>query len=93
MLYKNTWCRRLRGLMSNKQFSERLNKELDDMGMPVRCDERVEVFAKLLKVPRFKAEALLNGNTNPEAHVLKMLADELEVNAEWLLGRSDKRQN
>lgn len=79
--------------MSNKQFSERLNKELDDMGMPARADERVELFSKLLKVPRFKAEALLNGSTNPEAPLLKILADELEVNAEWLLGRSDKKQN
>ena len=43
--------------MVNKQFSERLNKELDEMGVPQRNEERVEVFAKLIKVPRFKAEA------------------------------------
>ena len=79
--------------MSNKRFSERLNKELDDIGVPQRNDERVEVFAKLIKVPRFKAEAILNGNTNPEAPLLELLAEELEVNAEWLLGKSDKRQN
>ncbi|MCX7118163.1 MAG: hypothetical protein NTW94_09750 [Legionellales bacterium] len=79
--------------MSNKQFSERLNKELDEIGVPERCEERIEIFAKLLKVPRFKAESLLNGNTNPEAPLLKVLADELEVNAEWLLGKSDERHN
>ena len=79
--------------MNNKRFSERLNKELDEIGVPQRSDERVEVFAKLLKVPRFKAEALLNGNTNPEAPLLKLLAEELEVSADWLLGNSDKRQN
>lgn len=79
--------------MSNKQFSERLNKELDEIGVPQRSDERVEVFAKLIKIPRFKAEAILNGNTSPEAPLLKLLADELEVNADWLLGKSDKRQN
>ena len=79
--------------MSNKQFSERLNKELDDMGVPQRNDERIEVFAKLIKVPRFKAESLLNGNTNPEAPLLDLLAEELEVNADWLLGKSDQRQN
>ena len=79
--------------MSNKQFSERLNKELDEIGVPQRNDERIEVFAKLIKVPRFKAEALLNGNTNPEAPLLDLLSKELEVSADWLLGKSDKRPN
>ena len=79
--------------MSNKQFSERLNKELDDIGVPQRNNERVEVFAKLIKIPRFKAEAILNGQTQPEAPLLDILAIELEVNPDWLLGKSDKRQN
>ena len=79
--------------MSNKQFSERLNKELDEIGVPVRSDERVEVFAKLIKVPRFKAEAILNGNTTIEAPLLDTLAEELEVSSEWLLGKTDKREN
>ena len=79
--------------MGNKRFSERLNKELDDIGVPERSDERVEVFAKLLKVPRFKAQALLDGATIPEAPLLTILAEELEVSADWLLGKSDKRQN
>ncbi|WP_133128911.1 hypothetical protein [Legionella nagasakiensis] len=79
--------------MSNKQFSERLNKELDDIGVPQENHERVEVFAKLIKIPRFKAEAILNGNINLEAPLLNLLAEELEVSADWLLGRSDKKQN
>ncbi len=79
--------------MSNKQFAERLNKELDDIGVPQRNDERVEVFAKLIKVPRFKAESILNGNSHIEAPLIQLLADELEVSADWLLGKSDKRQN
>ena len=79
--------------MNNKHFSERLNKELDEIGVPQPSDERVEAFSKLIKVPRFKAEAILNGHTNPEAPLLQMLADELEVSADWLLGKSDKRQN
>jgi plasmid maintenance system antidote protein VapI len=79
--------------MSNRQFSERLNQELDEIGVPARSDERVEVFAKLLKVPRFKAEAILNGNTMLDAPLLEMLAEELEVSADWLLGKSEKRHN
>lgn len=79
--------------MGNRQFSERLNKELDEIGVPQNTDERVGVFAKLLKVPRFKAEAILNGNASLSDPLIETLANELEVNAEWLLGKSDKKQN
>ncbi len=50
--------------MLNKRFSERLNKELDGIGVPETTRERIEVLAKLIKIPRFKAEAFLNGNTS-----------------------------
>jgi len=80
----------LETLMSNRQFSERLNKELDNIGAPEHNEERVEVFAKLIKIPRFKAEALLNGTMIPDASLLEILAQELEVNAEWLIGESEK---
>ncbi|MCP0914535.1 MULTISPECIES: hypothetical protein [Legionella] len=79
--------------MSNKQFSERLNKELDEIGVPQRADERVEVFAKLINIPRGKAEAILNGNIHSGTPLLQLIAEELEVNPEWLLGKSDKRHN
>ncbi|KTD21044.1 hypothetical protein [Legionella londiniensis] len=78
--------------MGNKQFAERLNKELDDMGVPQRRDERIEIFSKLIKVPRYKAEAILNGYTNLEPALLDQLAEELEVSPQWLLGQSDRRQ-
>lgn len=79
--------------MGNKQFSERLNKELDEIGVPKQSDERVEIFAKLIKIPKFKAQAILNGSTKIEPPLLNQLADELEVTTEWLLGLSDKKQN
>ncbi|GGI90143.1 hypothetical protein [Legionella impletisoli] len=79
--------------MGNRQFSERLNKELDEIGVPQNREERVEVFAKLLKVPKFKAEAILNGNTSVSEPLLDILSDELEVSSDWLLGKSDKRHN
>jgi len=77
--------------MSNKLFSERLNKELDDIGVPLLVNERVDVFAKLTNVPKFKAEALLSGTALPDADLLALLANELEVNGEWLVGKSDQR--
>ncbi|CEG58065.1 hypothetical protein [Legionella fallonii] len=79
--------------MLNKRFSERLNKELDSIGVPETTAERIEVLSKLIKIPRFKAEALLNGNTNPDEALLNTLAQELEVNADWLIGKSDSKSD
>lgn len=79
--------------MLNKRFSERLNKELDSIGVPETTSERIEILSKLIKVPKFKAEALLNGNTNPDEALLRTLAQELEVNADWLIGKSDSKSD
>ncbi|MDX1837532.1 hypothetical protein DIZ81_06310 [Legionella taurinensis] len=78
--------------MTNKQFAERLNRELDAIGVPLRSDERIEVFSKLIKIPKFKAEAMLNGITVPDDTLLKLLAEELEVNPDWLIGKSEQKQ-
>ncbi|QRN03118.1 hypothetical protein GH742_04140 [Legionella sp. MW5194] len=78
--------------MPNKQFAERLNRELDAIGVPLRSDERIEVFSKLIKIPKFKAEAMLNGITVPDDALLKLLAEELEVNPDWLIGKSEQKQ-
>lgn len=79
--------------MLNKRFSERLNKELDSIGVPETTTERIEVLSKLIKVPKFKAESLLNGHTSPDAALLAILAQELEVNADWLIGKSDSKSD
>lgn len=75
--------------MLNKRFSERLNKELDSIGVPETTAERIEVLSKLIKVPKFKAESLLNGQISPDLTLLKTLAEELEVDADWLVGKID----
>lgn len=77
--------------MLNKRFSERLNRELDNIGAPEASAERIEVLSKLIKVPKFKAEALLNGATNPDEALLNTLAQEFEVNAAWLVGKDESR--
>lgn len=79
--------------MTNKQFSERLNEGLDEIGVPQRNEERVEIFAKLIKMPKFKAESLLNGSCKPETSLLDLLAEELDVSADWLLGKTEKRDS
>ncbi|KTD75525.1 hypothetical protein [Legionella waltersii] len=77
--------------MLNKRLSERLNKELDNIGVPEATSERIEALSKIMKIPRFKAEALLNGIAKPDEPLLKTLAEELEVNADWLIGKSDSK--
>ncbi len=73
--------------MSNKIFSERLNKALDDIGAPERSDERIDVLSRLIKVPKFKADALLNGTMPLDDHLFEILTQELEVTEDWLMGR------
>ena len=77
--------------MLNKKFSERLNKELDGIGVPETTLERIEILAKLIKVPKFKAEAFLSGTAAPDDNLLQIIAQELEVNANWLIGKSDSK--
>lgn len=79
--------------MSNKQFAERLNKELDNMGVPEHSKERIDIFAKLIKVHRFKAEAILNGNMMIDAPLLELLAEELDIDADWLISKVDQKDN
>lgn len=72
--------------MSNKRFAERLNKALDDIDAPEHTDERIDVLAKLIKIPKFKAQSMLDGIILPDKALLNLLANELEVSPEWLLG-------
>lgn len=76
--------------MPNREFVDRLNKELDGIGVPLLNRERIEIVAKLLKIPKFKAESLLNGIINDHI-ILNRIAGELEVNPQWLLGKSKQR--
>ncbi|WED43531.1 hypothetical protein [Legionella cardiaca] len=77
--------------MSNKKLSERLNNELDALGVPGLMIERVQVCSKLFKLPKFKAEAVLNGMVL-DSMSLQTIADELEVSVDWLLGSKTKKE-
>lgn len=79
--------------MANRRFSERLNRELDKIGVPEDFSERIAILSKLVKIPKFKAETLLNGLIVPEGPLLAILAQELEVNEQWLLGKSDSESH
>jgi hypothetical protein len=78
--------------MTYRQFAERLNKELDSIDLPSLHQDRVNAFAKLLHIQKFQAETLLTGSFLPKGDLLNKLAEELDVNPDWLLGNSDQRQ-
>ncbi|HVT62598.1 MAG TPA: hypothetical protein VHD33_03835 [Legionellaceae bacterium] len=77
--------------MPNKVFSERLNQELDEIGMPQPSNERIETFAKFAALPKFKAQAVLSGTEIPNEQILNFLANQLEVSVSWLLGKDDRK--
>jgi hypothetical protein len=72
--------------MSNKKLTERLNDELDELGVPSLMVERVKACAKLFQLPAFKIEALLHGVVAVDATKMQKIADVLEVNKDWLIG-------
>jgi hypothetical protein len=72
--------------MINKRFAERLNKELDNIGMPEQTDERIEALSKMLKIHKFQSASYLNGQMIPPKNILEQLAQELEVKTDWLIG-------
>lgn len=74
--------------MSAKIFSERLNHELDNIGLPERESERVDAFAKLFHIPKYKAEGYLQGLILPDQTLMQIIADELEVDPHWLAGKA-----
>jgi plasmid maintenance system antidote protein VapI len=72
--------------MSNRKFIVHLNKELDSMGMPEPIAERINALAKMLKISKFKADSMLNGDIDSKDPAILALANELGVSVEWLVG-------
>jgi hypothetical protein len=69
-----------------KQFSERLNKILDELDMPVPIRERAALLSKMLDIPRQQAFSILDGHLIPDAQLLERIAAELEVEPHQLTG-------
>ncbi|WP_454782155.1 hypothetical protein [Legionella sp. WA2022007384] len=76
--------------MSNKKLTERLNRELDELGVPALMTERVQVCSKLFQLPKFKIEALLHGVVALDSNSMQKIANELEVSMDWLFGEAKK---
>jgi hypothetical protein len=77
--------------MRNKKLTERLNNELDELGVPALMTERVQVCSKLFKLSKFKIEALLHGVIAFDSETMKRIADELDVSIDWLVGNPQRK--
>ncbi|HLB57268.1 MAG TPA: hypothetical protein VJL60_00465 [Gammaproteobacteria bacterium] len=64
---------------STKQFADRLNKGLDDLGVPIHIKERAAILGKMLHIPKQQAWSLLEGHTFPDNQLLQQIATELEI--------------
>lgn len=74
--------------MNRKDFSIKLNEELDSMGFPMEDRERIHALSKVLKIKPFQAASILHGDCLPNLEVLNKIAIELEINAQWLFDKS-----
>lgn len=77
--------------MSNKKFTEGLNTELDDLGVPEYMLQRVHACSRMFKLPKSKVQALLYGMNTFDQQAIEKISIELEVNKDWLLGYSNER--
>ena len=71
---------------STKQFADKLNYCLDNMGAPAQVRERANILSKLLDLSKQQAWGLLAGQQAPEQDTLQKIANEFEVDLNWLAG-------
>lgn len=69
-----------------KHFSERLNSCLDDTGAPIQTRERALILSRMLDIPKQQAWGFLEGHQLPDSDLLRRIANEFEVDPEWLSG-------
>lgn len=79
--------------MIHRVFAERLNQALDAIEAPEIASERINALHLLIKVPKFKAAALLNGEIIPDEVLLNSMAEEFDISADWLLGKNGSKLN
>jgi len=68
-----------------KEFSERLNKCLDDLDFPQNSRERSLILSRMLHISKQQAWSLLEGHVQPDDALLQQLATELEVDVETFI--------
>lgn len=78
--------------MSYKLFRERLEEGLNIIGLPKSYEERVRAFSKVFGLSRHTSSSILNGIIIPDNQTLQIIAEELDVTTDWLLGKSNTKK-
>jgi lipopolysaccharide export system protein LptA len=73
-------------------FQERLNKELSAFGFPLDKEERIRMFSEIFKLSKHTSASIIYGSIIPEKKMVKIVASELSVSEDWLLGLSNKKR-
>lgn len=71
---------------SAKHFAERLNKCLDEVDAPTQVRERSVILSKMLDISKHEAWSLLEGRMLPNQELLQQIAEEFDVDPQWLIG-------
>lgn len=71
---------------SAKHFAEKLNHCLDETDAPAQVRERAAILSKMLDIPKQQAWSILEGQQYPSAELIQRIADEFEVDVNWLTG-------
>lgn len=70
-----------------KHFAERLNQCLDETDAPTQIRERAIILSKMIDISKQQAWSLLEGHQFPDLALLQRIADEFEVDTDWLTGK------
>jgi hypothetical protein len=64
--------------LNAKKLAHQINKSLDEIGVPENSKERLNIFIRMLDIPRQQAWSLLEGQSIPDEQILVKIANELE---------------
>jgi hypothetical protein len=71
-----------------KQFAQKLNHCLDETGAPHNTRERAAILSKMLGIPKPQAWSFVEGQQLPDLATIELIAQEFEVDLQWLSGIS-----
>ncbi|MBA4697452.1 MAG: helix-turn-helix transcriptional regulator [Legionella sp.] len=78
--------------MNLKVFAQRFNREIMLLGFPEDVTEKGKAIAKVFGVSRHLANAMIFGYTSPSSDQINKIAQILDVDPHWLIGKADKKK-
>ena len=70
-----------------RHFAQRLNQCLDEMDAPTNSRERAAILSKMIDIPKQQAWTFVEGQIIPDTDIVAKIANEFEVDVNWLTGK------